>query len=248
MRETTANGLLNNRLRYRQFKNGHRTGFEPVFLAASVPVLAGQRVIEAGTGAGAALLCLAARVAGIQGLGIEIDPDLAGLAAENFADNGFARLESLCADVTTWPGINRRFDHALANPPWFDRRSTISPDRARALAHHSDNGVVCAWVTALARLLEPGGTMTLILPASRLDLACEQLETENLSNIAIFRLWPRIGKPASQIIIQAKAGSAARRFLPGLIVHSASGNMPEAEAILRGGEAINLAEEFNLER
>jgi tRNA1(Val) A37 N6-methylase TrmN6 len=73
MDETTTGGLLNGRVTYRQFAAGHRSGFEPVLLAASVPAKTGQCVLEAGTGAGAALLCLSARVPGITGYGLERD-------------------------------------------------------------------------------------------------------------------------------------------------------------------------------
>jgi tRNA1Val (adenine37-N6)-methyltransferase len=72
---------------YRQPIDGYRTGIEPVLLAASVPARSGQRVVEAGTGAGAGLLCLLARVAGLSAIGIERDADMAALARRNLADN-----------------------------------------------------------------------------------------------------------------------------------------------------------------
>ena len=62
----TSDGcLLDGRVRYAQpasGSDGYRTGIEPVLLAASIPAQAGQRVLEAGVGAGAGLICLAARV------------------------------------------------------------------------------------------------------------------------------------------------------------------------------------------
>ena len=59
--DTTEGTLLGGRVRYAQPARGYRTGIEPVLLAAAVPAVPGQAVLEAGTGAGAALLCLAAR-------------------------------------------------------------------------------------------------------------------------------------------------------------------------------------------
>jgi tRNA1(Val) A37 N6-methylase TrmN6 len=50
MKDSTAGTLLGGRVSYRQFAAGHRSGFEPVFLAAAVPAQAGERVLEAGTG------------------------------------------------------------------------------------------------------------------------------------------------------------------------------------------------------
>ncbi|MBF0393554.1 MAG: methyltransferase, partial [Alphaproteobacteria bacterium] len=58
----TDDTLLDGRVRLRQPTHGYRAAIDPVFLAAAVPAGAGQRVLDAGCGAGAALLCLCARV------------------------------------------------------------------------------------------------------------------------------------------------------------------------------------------
>ncbi|HET9018931.1 MAG TPA: SAM-dependent methyltransferase, partial [Acetobacteraceae bacterium] len=92
--------LLGGRVHHTQLAEGHRTGIEPVLLAASIPAMHGARVLEGGTGSGAGLLCLAARVQGIAGVGIERDPALAALARANIAANGFAGLAVLEGDLT----------------------------------------------------------------------------------------------------------------------------------------------------
>ena len=112
----THGTLLGGRIRYTQPAHGYRTGIEPVLLAASIPARPGQRVLEAGTGAGAGLLCLAARVSGVIGTGLERDPDQATLAATNFVANGFDGLTALHADLLTWAAAEA-FDHSFANPP-----------------------------------------------------------------------------------------------------------------------------------
>ena len=73
-----------------------------MLLAAAVPARPGERVLEGGTGSGAALLCLAARVPGLRGLGIERDPGMAALARANMAANGFDGLAVLEGDLTGW--------------------------------------------------------------------------------------------------------------------------------------------------
>jgi tRNA1Val (adenine37-N6)-methyltransferase len=94
-----AGWLLGGRVRHDQRVDGHRSGVEPVLLAASIPARPGQRVLEGGTGAGAALLCLAARVQPLAGVGIERDPAQAAQARANVAANGFAALEILQGDL-----------------------------------------------------------------------------------------------------------------------------------------------------
>ena len=133
--------LLGGRLTYRQSETGYRTGIEPVLLAASIPVRPGECVVEGGTGAGAGLLCLAARVPGLAGLGLEIDPALAEMARANVAANRFAGLEIRAADLGAWRP-QRRVDHAFANPPWHDPASTASPDPGRRLAKQAGAGLL----------------------------------------------------------------------------------------------------------
>lgn len=133
---TIPGTLLGGRLRYDQPADGYRTGLEPVLLAACVPARPGQRVLEGGTGAGAALMCLAARVPGLRGAGVELDPDMAALARRNLAANALDGLEVVAGDVLADAPAGP-FDHALANPPWHDPAGTPPALPRRALAKHA---------------------------------------------------------------------------------------------------------------
>ncbi len=114
--QTTAGTLLGGRVRYAQPARGFRSGIEPVLLAASVPARPGEIVLEGGSGAGAALLCLAMRVPGLRGVGIERDPALAALAQANAGANAVPGVEVVAGDVLALP-VRGPFDHAFANPP-----------------------------------------------------------------------------------------------------------------------------------
>jgi len=239
MSEFSTGGLLSARLVYTQFNGGHRTGFEPVLLAASVPAADGARVLEAGSGAGAGLLCLAARVPGLRGVGVELDPALARLATENFAANGFSQLAAVAADVCALPFARASFDHVFANPPWFDARSTPSPDAGRALAHQATRDGLARWIAALTQVVRPKGSLSLILPAAAFGDTAAALR-ENCGGLALFPLWPRAGTPAKMIIVSAWRGmKLPDRVLPGLILHDAAGITPAAQAILRDGQPIS---------
>jgi tRNA1(Val) A37 N6-methylase TrmN6 len=234
MGETTAGGLLGGRVAYRQFRAGHRSGFEPVLLAACVPARAGERVLEAGTGAGAALLCLASRVPGLRGVGVERDAALAALAHENFRDNGLDNVFSIQADATRLPFAAASFHHVLANPPWFQAASTPSPDPQRALAHQAGTD----WIPSLLAALRPKGSITLILPAASLSTACAALRT-GCGGITLLPLWPRAGRAAKMVIIGALKGSRSPdKVLPGLTLHDAEGITQEAQEILREGKEV----------
>jgi len=239
--ETTEGTLLGGKLRYRQFTTGHRSGFEPVLLAAAINAKPGDLILEAGTGAGAALLCLAYRIPNLTAIGLELDPALAALANENFRINGFANLLAIVSDAAH-PPFAASFDHILANPPWFDPAGTNSPDPARARAHHAPPDLLNLWITSLTSCLKPDGSMTLILPASSSTQAAAAFAANHYGSLATTPLIPRAGRPAKQLIITAsRAGSAANTHLPGLILHDDSGITAAANAILRDGAAMTAA-------
>ena len=240
--ETTVGTLLGGRVRYRQLQVGHRTGIEPVLLAACVPALPGETVAEGGTGAGAGLLCLAARVPGISGVGVEADEAMAELARANLAANEVAatvrhdRLPDLAALL---PAL----DHAFANPPWFAAGNTASPDGRRALARHqAGSGVLHAWACGLAHTLRRRGTLTLIVPARAHAEAHAALETAGCGAIVLCPLWPRAGQAAKIAILRGVAASRApTRIAPGLVLHDGDGGYTAAaEAVLRDGAPLLL--------
>ena len=238
-----SGSLLGGRLAYRQAEAGHRSGIEPVLLAASVAARAGERVIEAGTGAGAALLCLAWRVPGLFAVGLDRDAALAALAAENFRRNGFATLRAVAGDITQAP-CAPVFDHAIANPPWREAAGSVSPDPGRRLARAAPAGLVEAWIRALIGLLRPHGTLSLILPARRLGGALSAIAEAGGGDPAITPLWPREGRPAKLVILQARRGGGGDLTLrPGLVLHRACMHgarsfTADAERILRDGAGL----------
>jgi tRNA1(Val) A37 N6-methylase TrmN6 len=241
----TTGHLLDRRLHYAQLQSGHRSGIEPVLLAAAIPAKDGDNVIEAGTGAGAGLLCLAARVANLRGVGIERAPPLAMLAQRNFGDNGFTNLAVIAADITRLPltdlPVQRRFDHAFANPPWRPPPDTPSPDPIRRLAHQSTCGLLPAWANALAAVLKPRGTLTFILPATSLTDGLDAMTRAGCGAARIMPLWPRSGRPAKLIIVQSRKGHRGHlTLLQGLTLHDEAGYTGPANDILRRGASLPL--------
>ncbi len=240
MTQTNEGTLLGGRVKYRQFTSGHRSGFEPVLLAASINAKPGEQVLEAGSGAGAALLCLGYRIAGLAGTGLEIDPTLAALANENFKINGLQNFFCLQGD-TAHPPFSGIFQHAIANPPWFNPAATKSPDEKRALAHHAHTGLLADWISGLTTCLKSNGQIYLILPSASFSEALVYLRSHKYGAITLLPLWPRTGQAAAQVIITARRGARSPdRLLPGLVLHDATGISPQANAILRDGAALSM--------
>jgi tRNA1(Val) A37 N6-methylase TrmN6 len=237
----TQDGLLGGRVRHAQPAAGFRSGIEPVLLAAATPARPGESVLEAGSGAGAGLLCLAGRVPGIVGLGIERDADLVAIATANAAANGFDGLRFEAADLLAGP-VGTGFHHAFANPPYHADDGTPSPDARRRMAKGAPPGLLAAWCGALAAALRPRGTLTLILPAARFSEATAALRGAGCGGLTLVPLWPRAGVPAKMVLLAGRRDSRAPdRLATGLVLHAADGGFTAAAAaILRDGAALML--------
>lgn len=237
----TWGSLLGGRVKYAQPRQGFRSGIEPVLLAASVPARSGQRVLEGGSGAGATLLCLAARVAGTRGMGIERDAGLVDLARMNVAANDWPGLEFTAADMEALPALGL-FEHACANPPYHPPRGTASPDASRRLAKQGSEGLLATWAAALARHLRPGGTLTFILPTESLPRAMAAFSATGCQPTAMLPLWPKVRRPAKLLLLRGVKGSRSPlRVLPGLVLHEDGGGFTEAAAsILREAAALPM--------
>lgn len=237
--------LLGGRVRLKQPVEGYRVAIDPVFLAAAVPATGAERVIDVGTGVGAAALCLAARVPDVRVTGIERERDLVRLATDNVALNGQAsRVLMMTGDLLTPPPRLEpgTFDHAMANPPYLASGTATPPaDAGRAAAHVESEADLAAWLRFALMMLRSRGTLTLIHRADRLDALLGGLAGK-AGEIVVFPLWPGVGKPAKRILLRARKGVATPlRLAPGLVLHEADGRYTAAaERVLRDGAGLEI--------
>lgn len=240
---TTVDDFLGGRLRIEQPVRGHRSGSDAVLLAAAAPAQAGERVAELGTGVGAALLCLLARVPGSEGVGIDIDAAAIRFAEQNAARNRMSkRALFLPGDVgrrlsALQPGS---FDHVIANPPFFVvGTGTASVEAGRRRARTAGEDDLDHWAKRAADLLRHGGMFTLILRSERLGDALDAL-VSRFGGIEIVPL--RTGATSDRVILQASKGSKAPLTLAAEIVLQEKGRyLPAIQKVLREGTALRPA-------
>ncbi|HEY1224559.1 MAG TPA: methyltransferase [Brevundimonas sp.] len=243
--DVAENTVLGGRVRLVQPVRGYRAGMDAALLAATVEAKPGQRVIEAGCGAGGALLQIAARCDGAALTGLERDVDAAELARSNAALNGMSdRVEVVTGDVAT--GFRAlglpEFDWAVSNPPFFDDEGALrAPDAAKRGAWIADDGLG-AWASFLMKAVREGGRIVMIHRADRLADILSLLGGK-CGSFAIRPIQPFADEPAKRVLVQAiRTGKAPLRLLPPLVLHDRSGakHTPEAEAILRGEAALHF--------
>ncbi len=250
MTEQTCDEFLGGKLRLLQPKTGYRAGIDPVLLAASVPAKCGETVLELGCGAGAASLCLAARIEGLSLTGIELQPFYADLCRQNATANK-ADMEVVETDLSRLPQDirNRSFDHVIMNPPYYDRdASTSAKDIGRDIALGGETPLQ-TWIEVGAKRLKPRGHFSLI---QRIDRLPETLAfaAQFLGSICVLPIQPRTGKPAGLFILQGrKNGRAPFKLLSPLILHRGEHHERDAEsytdnvsAILRSGAHLSFSD------
>jgi tRNA1(Val) A37 N6-methylase TrmN6 len=227
--------FLGAKLRLRQPAQGYRAGLDAVLLAAAVT--GRGRVMDAGCGAGAALLAAAVRCPDGQFVGVEREPAMAALAMENASLNGLAgRVEILCGDALAQTGAG--FDEVFVNPPYDDGRLGEAPAPARLHAHVTEFDLR-HWVGRLADALAGGGVLTMIHRADQADAVLAAF-SGRLGGVCLRPIHPKSGAAAHRILVRGRKGSRARIvILPGLIAHALEGAAhPDIAACLTGDAGI----------
>jgi tRNA1(Val) A37 N6-methylase TrmN6 len=248
--DVTQDAFLGGQLTIGQPRGGPRAGLDAVFLAAACPAKAGDKVLEAGAGSGIVSLAVARRVPGVSVTGVEINPSLAALARRNAEANGLAETVRFVEGDVTWPSSGfaalglapSSFDHVLANPPFLTSGEARLPANAMLRrAHAAPAAALEGWVRFASAFCRPRGTVTFIHRADALPRLLPLME-RRFGRLILFPLFPRVGEPASRIIVQGIKGSRASFiFGQGLVLHRAEGGFtPAAEAILRSGARLEL--------
>ena len=146
MTDTTQDRLLCGRVTIFQPKGGYRAAIDPVLLAAAIAASHTDRVLDVGSGTGAASLALAARVEGCQVTGLEVQADLVALAHSSAKASGLSdRVSFLEGNLLRLPVVLNpgAFDHVMANPPYLAAgHGNPPPDPARRAATVESDAVL----------------------------------------------------------------------------------------------------------
>lgn len=245
----TDDAVLGGRLKLLQPARGHRAGHDAILLAAAAPK-AGIAA-DLGAGIGTAGLALLARNAARHVTLVEIDAELARLAAANAERNGFTdRTGTVQSDVAR---LARRggppkpaaasLDLVVMNPPFNDPAARrASPDAARRRAHAAPESDIAAWVQAAERLLKASGRLVLIHRPEAIAAILAALHGR-FGAVEIVPVHARADAPAIRVIVRAQKGKRTPLSLRPPFVLAGDDQAPThaAEAVLRGAAALDSA-------
>lgn len=174
--------------------------------------------------------------------------DYAALAQRNGIENNLP-LEIVTSDLRALPASlrQRRFDHVIMNPPYFDRSAgTAAFDHGRNIALGGDTPLR-DWLEVGARRVGPRGYLTLIQRVARLPEVLEALQGR-LGALIVRPIAGRADKAPEHFLLQARQeGRAAFRMAPTLIMHEGVAHLadqdsytPAVSDVLRKGAELPI--------
>lgn len=220
---------------------GYRFNLDPVLLAGFVEPTANESdiVVDLGAGCGVLGLLLLALGKARRVVAVEVQPQLAELAAQNGARNGHGETTYAvhCGDL-------RQLELPAAaavvfNPPYFEKNAGRAAHHAgRDGARRELHGTLADFVDVAARLLSPGGSAYAIVPVARGDELATLFTGAGLCDIRSRAVCPRSEEAANHTMVAARAGAAGHRTEPPLIVHAGTGRdfTTEVQRLVDGGQ------------
>jgi len=203
--------LLRGELKIKQppENEGPRVNLDTILLAHFTRPKKGERILEIGCAHGAISLILAKRGHNVEG--VDIQPHLIEMAAENAVENGLEdKAKFYTGDIRDHRKIweAQSFDRVAVNPPYFEKKSgSLSPSTALATAL---NGLDCTLeelIQAGRYLLKNKGYLDIVIHAGRVGELLALLDKHNIAPKRFRSVHPKPGAEASVVLIEAVRAS-----------------------------------------
>lgn len=202
--------LHRNAYRIIQKKDGFCFGMDAVLLSGFAAVKEGERALDLGCGTGIIPLLLEAKTRGRHFTGLEIQREMADMAARSVRLNRLQdKIDIIEGDIKEAGRIfgGASFDVVTANPPYMnDSHGLKNPDLPRAIARHE---VLCTLqdvVREAAKVLRPGGRFYLVHRPRRLIEIITELAGYGLEPKRLKFVHPFADREAKMVLIEAARG------------------------------------------
>jgi tRNA1(Val) A37 N6-methylase TrmN6 len=237
--------LITNDLKIIQSPDVFSFSLDAVLLARFAGVPPRGRILDLCTGNGVIPLLLSTRTkAAVDGL--EIQPRLADMARRSVACNGLEkRIRIIDGDLRTF-GLpqGEPYDAVTVNPPYLPVGSGEAKGNPhQAMARHELACTLEDAVAACARLVRPGGRVSMVHRPARLAEILAALQRHRLEPKRIRFVHPRPQAEANMVLIESRQGGRPDvRLLPPLIVYGEDGAYTKELLDVFYGRSLQLAD------
>lgn len=204
-------------LRVIQRADAFRFGTDAVLLADFAAPRRHDRVCDLGTGTGIIPLLLYARENTISADAVEIQPDMADMAARSMAMNGLnEKIRVLPGDLRSIRTLlpHAHYDLVTCNPPYGKAGGTLlNPDASKRLARHEESCAIEDVACAAAWLLQNGGRLCCVFPAARMIELSDAMRKYRMAPKRIRMVHSRVEKAAHLCLMEGMLDAR-----PGLII------------------------------
>ncbi len=200
-----------------------RFGTDSVLLADFPAVRRGDYVVDLGTGTGIIALLMASRHPDCRFAALEIQPEMADMAARSMALNGLEeRVEvQLCdfREAAKHFGYGR-FSLAVCNPPYGKAGSALlSQTDTKRIARHESDCTVDDLAQAAFDLLKTGGRLAVVFPAARAFEMMYTMRTHRLEPKRIRTVHATATRAPKLVLIEAiKGGGSMLHWMEPLVL------------------------------
>ena len=208
--EDRVDDLQSNGYQIIQKKDGFCFGMDAVLLSGFAAVKPGEKAIDLGTGTGIIPILLEAKYEGEHYTGLEIQDEVAEMAARSVALNHLEeRVSIVKGDIKEASRLfgAASFDVVTSNPPYMnDAHGLKNPDLPKAIARHE---VLCTLddvAREAAKLLRPGGRFYMVHRPHRLIEIITALTKYKLEPKRMKMVHPFVDKEANMVLIEAVRG------------------------------------------
>ena len=208
--EERLDDLQRNGYQIIQKKDGFCFGMDAVLLSGFAAVKPGEKAIDLGTGTGIIPILLEAKYEGEHYTGLEIQDEVAEMAARSVALNHLEeRVSIVKGDIKEASRLfgAAYFDVVTSNPPYMnDAHGLKNPDLPKAIARHE---VLCTLddvAREAAKLLRPGGRFYMVHRPHRLIEIITALTKYKLEPKRMKMVHPFVDKEANMVLIEAVRG------------------------------------------
>ena len=183
------------------------------------------------TAAGDPALLICGRADRTRIVGVERETLMADMAQRSVALNGLEdRIRVVCCDIREAPAQlgTERFRLAVTNPPYTQRsRGLVSPSTLKAEARSADCPLE-EWIHACARVLQFGGRLCMVYPASRLGEVIAAMQQFHLAPKRLRLVAKRPEHPPKLMLLEGKKGGGQGMIVePLLVTHREDGTFSE---------------------